>query len=136
MLYEAEISVGTALYHHAVDITETVAAKVKESGVGNGIATVFSPHTTCTLILNENESGFLSDLETTMDGFAPQNGDYNHNCDRKNGQAHLQSAAFGVPSLTIMIKNGTLRLGEFQRIFLFELDGARARKVWLQVLGE
>ena len=44
-----------------------------------------------------------------------------------NGHAHLQHQLMST-SETIPIANGDLQLGEWQRIFLLELDGTRPRK--------
>jgi secondary thiamine-phosphate synthase enzyme len=56
--------------------------------------------------------------------------------DIPNGHSHCRAALIGSASQTIPVVAGTLRLGHWQRVFLCELDRARERKVFVQVLGE
>lgn len=133
-----------------IDITDDVLAAVSRSGVENGQVVVFSPHTTCAVVINERESGFMEDFVELMDELAPR-GDryYRHDdltirtegieddtADFPNGHSHVRSALLSSTSQTIPIVGSKAMLGHWQRVFFCELDRARSRKVFVQVTGE
>jgi secondary thiamine-phosphate synthase enzyme len=120
------------------DITGEVAARVRESGLGSGIATVFCPGSTSALTTIEYESGALADLERTFDEIVPVDRDYAHN--RRwgdgNGHSHVRAALLG-PSLTVPFAGGELLLGTWQQITYIDFDNRpRARRLVVQILGE
>lgn len=132
-----------------VDLTDDVKGVVVKSDVQNGMALVYSPHTTCAVLINERESGFIQDFGRLMDSLVPVGGPYRHDDleartenleddphDVPNGHAHCRQALLGSSSQTIPIVNGELLLGRWQRVFFLELDRARDRKVLIQVMGE
>jgi len=132
-----------------VDLTDDVAETVEKSRVQNGMALVYSPHTTCAVIINEREAGFIQDFEELIHNFVPSAGEYRHDDmsvrtenlteedhEFPNGHAHCKHALIGSASETIPIVDGQLQLGQWQRVFFIELDRARDRKVFIQVLGE
>ena len=133
-----------------IDVTEDVLDVVQRSEVRNGMALVYSPHTTCAVLINEPEDGFQRDFEEMLErlvpsdesvyyrhddlavrtqGIEPDTGDY------PNGHSHCRSGILP-SSQTIPIVDGRLTLGRWQRVFFCELDRARPRKVFIQVLGE
>src|SRR5438034_7874094 len=61
-----------------LDLTDDLIEVVSRSGVSNGMALVYSPHTTCSVVINENESGFISDFTRLMDGLVPLGAGYSH----------------------------------------------------------
>jgi secondary thiamine-phosphate synthase enzyme len=128
-----------------IDITEDVERIVADSGAGCGQATVFSGHTTAAIKVNENEPLLLQDLARIISQIAPVHGEYEHNdfsrrtvnMDEEecaNGHAHCQQL-FLSTSETIPIIDGRLALGQWQRIFLVELDRPRQRRVLVNVVG-
>jgi secondary thiamine-phosphate synthase enzyme len=128
-----------------IDITDEVAAIVAESGVQFGHATVFSMHTTAAIKVNENEPLLLQDMARILQAIAPREGDYEHNDFTRrtvnleedecaNGHAHCQHL-FLSTSETVPILEGRLSTGQWQRIFLVELDMPRTRKVLVNVVG-
>ena len=131
-----------------IDMTDDVRDVVSRSDVQNGMALVYSPHTTCAVLINERETGFIEDFRTLMESLVPLTGDYRHddlearteNLDDPhevpNGHAHCRHALLGSSSQTIPIVDGELLLGRWQRVFFLELDRARDRKVLIQVMGE
>lgn len=132
-----------------VDLTDDVLDAVSRSGVENGQALVYSPHTTCTVMVQERESGFFEDFRGVLERIAPREGAYYRHDDlsirtegledddlHANGWSHCHAALLGSASQTIPIVNGTLLLGPWQKIFFCELDGARPRKVFIQITGE
>ena len=132
-----------------LDITEDVREVVAKSDVQQGMALVYSPHTTCAVVINERESGFIKDFNALMESLVPLEGLYVHDdMDARtenledddhefpNGHAHCRNALLGSASETIPVQEGDLVLGRWQRVFFLELDRARDRKVLIQVMGE
>lgn len=132
-----------------IDLTDDVLDVVERSAVTNGTALVYSPHTTCAVVINERESGFLDDFADFLDELAPAEGRYYRHDDlairreglddddlHPNGWSHLRSGMLASASQSIPIVDGQLMLGRWQRIFFCELDRSRPRKVFIQVVGE
>lgn len=127
-----------------IDITELVAERVRRSGVGEGMVTVQSRHTTAAVVVNENEPRLLEDLEDLLERWAPAAAPYRHNDlearpqapahERPNGHAHARALLLGA-SVCLSVASGRTLLGDWQRVFLVELDGPRPRTVSIQVLG-
>jgi secondary thiamine-phosphate synthase enzyme len=124
-----------------IDITDDVLATVERSGVQNGQVLVYSPHTTCAVVINENESGFMEDFRELLDALVPREGrTYRHDEhdgeEFPNGHSHVRTALLSSSSQTIPIVDARPLLGTYQRVFFCELDRARDRKVFIQVTGE
>lgn len=127
------------------DITEDVRDIVYASGAAFGQVSIFSQHTTAAIILQENEPLLLDDLRDHLIAWAPANVYYRHNDfeirtvnmhenEPENGHSHCQHILLGT-SETVPVLNGELHIGEFQSIFLVELDEPRDRCVSVSVLG-
>lgn len=114
-----------------LDITEDVRAWVRESGVRNGLVTVFSPHTTGRITLNEREDELQRDMVRFLSGLAPADAPYLHNRqpvdDRFNAHAHLLGL-FVNASESIPLVDGELIIGAWQSLFFMELDGPRDKR--------
>ena len=128
-----------------LDITEDVREVVRASGLRFGQVTVYSNHTTAAIRLQENEPLLLEDLRDMLTRLAPADRYYRHNDfdirtvnmhpnEPKNGHSHCQHILLST-SETIPLVDGGLQLGEYQSIFLVELDGARDRRVSISMLG-
>jgi secondary thiamine-phosphate synthase enzyme len=128
-----------------VDITDQVVAIVGDSGIQFGQATVYSTHTTAAIKINEKEPLLLRDLADTLARLAPVDAPYEHNDfsrrtvnmdeeECKNGHAHCQHIFLGT-SEAIPIVDSRLTLGQWQRIFLVELDRPRQRRVLVNLVG-
>ena len=130
------------------DITDAVNEAVRESGVQNGIACVYSPHTTCSVRVNEFETGFLEDFAAMLKRLVPNDGYYAHDdWDRRtenicpedmeigNGHAHCMSMLLGPAGESIPVRDGELLLGTWQRVLFLELDRERDRRWLVQVVG-
>jgi secondary thiamine-phosphate synthase enzyme len=112
-----------------IDITDRLAALVKESGIQNGSCLVFVPHTTAAVTINENaDPDVPRDILAAMDRVFPLADDYRHT--EGNAAAHIKASLFGA-SKTVFIKSGRLALGTWQAFFFCEFDGPRARQVWV-----
>jgi secondary thiamine-phosphate synthase enzyme len=129
-----------------VDITDQVAESVRIAGITDGMVTIMSRHTTSAVRIQENEPLLLEDLLGFLRRLAPSNVHYQHNDFRirthhmhddesPNGHSHCLQFLLGT-SETVPIMDGDLQLGQWQRIFLVELDGPRPkREVLVQIVG-
>jgi secondary thiamine-phosphate synthase enzyme len=129
-----------------LDITDDVARAVRDSGVEHGMVTIVSRHTTMAVRIQEDEPLLLEDLLGLLHRLAPANDHYRHNDFRvrthhmhddesPNGHSHCLQFLLGT-SETVPVEDGELLLGQWQRIFLVELDGPRARReVLIQTVG-
>ena len=120
------------------DLTRPVEKIVKDSGIGVGMVTVFSPSSTSSVTTIEYESGALEDLRRALDSIAPSDGEYRHNLrwGDGNGHSHLRAALLG-PSLSVPVINGQLALGTWQQIIFLDFDvKARSREIIVQVAGD
>ena len=121
-----------------LEITEQVAALVAESGLENGIITLFTPSATSALTTLEYEAGCVSDLKRLFDQLADPNRPYAHNArwGDGNGHAHVRAALLG-PSLTVPFVDSSLTLGTWQQIIFVDFDNrARQRQLVVQLMGE
>lgn len=127
-----------------VDITETVETATRESGLQNGFVVVFSKHTTAAISINEAEPHLIKDMEEMLEKMAPSDHDYAHNRyahalstngERPNGHSHCKQLLLGA-SESVPVANGKLVFGQWQRLFLVELDHGRDREVVVHLVGE
>ena len=124
-----EIKIKTNYKSEVIDITKEIKEAVIKSGVKNGIVTVFCPHSTASVIIFEKTDATLRrDLLGMLKDIVPFR-DYTHN----NARAHLKAALLR-SNLTLIVNNANVVLGEWQGIFLVELDGPRERKVYIKVI--
>jgi secondary thiamine-phosphate synthase enzyme len=133
------ITLATTESIEIVDITAMVREWLRASGIRDGVLTVFSPHTTSRVNINEREVELQRDMVTFLRTLVPRDGAYGHNRapvdDRDNAHAHLLGLLLNA-SETIPVADGALVLGGWQSIFFVELDGPRAhREVQLQCMG-
>ena len=127
-----------------IDITDRVLETVEASGVQNGFAVVFSKHTTAAIRINEAEPHLIRDMEKLLADVVPHSGDYEHNRyahaestngEQPNAHSHCQHLLLGA-SESVPIVEGKLGTGQWQRIFLIELDHGRDREVIVHLIGE
>ncbi len=120
------------------DITNAVASQIMQSGLKDGVVTVFCPSSTSGVTTIEYESGAVSDLKRLFDEIIPSNREYAHNArwGDGNGHSHVRASLLG-PSLTIPFVNKQLTLGTWQQIIYVDFDNKpRRRELVLQVIGE
>ncbi len=114
--------VSTSKPIQLVDITDQI-----EYGPSGKAVLVYTPHTTCAIMINENESGLVKDFESYLSDLISDR-KFLHDRIDNNGGSHILGGLLG-PSVVIPIVNGRLGLGTWQRVFLVELDGPRNREV-------
>lgn len=130
---ERRIRVRTSAREQLVDITERVAAVVRAGGIQDGTITLFSLHTTCALTVNEGfDPAVERDTVSFMRRLVPVAADFRH--EEGNSDAHIKVSLFG-PSLTLIIEDGALVLGTWQKVFLAEWDGPRSRSLAFTLTG-
>jgi secondary thiamine-phosphate synthase enzyme len=128
------------------DVTDLVRGGVQRSGIQHGQLLAATAHTTCALIVQENEPLLLADLAERLCRFASIDEAYRHNeMDRRivnvcgpeecaNGHSHCQHAVLGA-SIGLPVRDRDLVLGRWQRLLLVELDHPRSRELTVQVTG-
>jgi len=120
-----------------VDITDKVRQALSESGLNNGIVTVFVPGSTASVTTVEYESGLVADLKRAFERIAPRDIHYDHDYrwHDGNGHSHIRASLLG-PSVTVPFARGALMLGTWQQIVFVELDvKQRNRTVVIQIIG-
>ena len=116
------------------NVTPQVREAVAKSGVANGIAVIYCPHTTAGMTINENaDPDVIHDLLIGLDKAFPDRSEFRHA--EGNSTAHLKASAMGA-SVTVIIENGKLLLGTWQSVYFCEFDPPRSRKFYVKVLGE
>ena len=130
MLFKLDVT--TSKHTQMLDITDKVRRAVRESGVKDGICTVFVPHTTAAVTINENaDPDVVRDFTTEIDKIVPWEDGYHHM--EGNSAAHLKSSMIGF-SEQIIIDDGRLVLGTWQGIYFCEYDGPRHRKLYVKIM--
>jgi secondary thiamine-phosphate synthase enzyme len=123
------LNVTTRRRTEFIDITEGVRRTIAELGVRDGVVTVFVPHTTAGVTLNENaDPDVTADLEAALDRAVPWLAGYRHG--EGNSAAHAKASLVG-SSVQVIVDGGALRLGTWQAIYFCEFDGPRNRAVWV-----
>ena len=111
-----------------------VAEIIQESGISEGIVTVFIPHTTAGIMINENaDPDVMADMELVLDRMVPWTGGYSHG--EGNTAAHVKAGMMG-SSAQVIISGGKLQLGTWQSLYFCEFDGPRTRQVWVKGISE
>lgn len=126
------ITVKTEKSQQILDITEEVKRIVKDSETKEGFCLVYSPHATCSIMINENwDPNIMLDIIDSLDKLVPK-GMWRHDKVDNNGSAHIKASIIG-PSEMIPVKDGKLLLGRWQDIMLADFDGPKERKVMIDV---
>jgi secondary thiamine-phosphate synthase enzyme len=128
-----------------IDITEQAQSAVRAANLDIGLANIQTLHTTTALLVNEHEPLLIADFEATLERLVPVDAHYRHDSngirtvnvvadERPNGHAHCRSLLL-TPNACLNIAGGRLLLGQWQRVFLVELDGPRERAVTMVIIG-
>ena len=123
-----------------VDLTNRVMDFVRRFNIREGLVSLWSMHTTCTLFINEFQTALLTDIKRFLEQMVARDAEWMHNnpehsdCDRMNADSHLRALLLN-HNLTLQVSGGEVVLGQWQRILLAELDGPRARSLRVQIFG-
>lgn len=113
-----------------LDITSRVGEVIQESGIESGILTLYVPHTTAAVTINESaDPSVREDIVKELKKLVPFEDNYQHL--EGNSAAHIKSSLVGC-SETVIIKGGRPDLGRWQGVFFCEFDGPRTRKIILK----
>jgi secondary thiamine-phosphate synthase enzyme len=134
-IFQETFGISTHSRNEMLDISGHVQKIVEQSGIEAGEVTIYCPHTTAAITLNENaDPSVQHDILLTLEELFPQNRPgYRHS--EGNSDAHCKSSLIGC-SEHVLLKDGNLQLGTWQGIYFCEFDGPRSRKVIVQVRGE
>jgi len=128
------IQVNTPDHSVMVDVTDLISRKVEQCGVQSGLCVVYIPHTTAGIMVNEGaDPAVMDDVLNVLDKLVPWRAGYKHT--EGNAAAHVKSILVG-GSTHIIIENGRLMLGTWERIFLCEFDGPRTRKIRIKIMSD
>lgn len=126
-----EISVTTGSRIEMLDITSQVRSAISKSGTQEGVCTVYCPHTTAAITINENaDPDVTADIMQKLNKMIPPHENYRHL--EGNSDAHIKSSLIG-NSAQIIVSEGRLQLGTWQGIYFCEFDGPRLRHVWVSI---
>jgi secondary thiamine-phosphate synthase enzyme len=146
--YQCEHHVQTAGGMAIADITDDVIRAIRASGIKDGLAYVYSPQTTCSVRVNEVETGLFDDFAVLLMRLVPAlsyceeddlddrtDSVWSKGLDRRDNHAHCLSMLLGATGESIPVQDGKLCLGRWQRILFLELDRAGDRSWLVQVIG-
>ena len=126
-----KLNVKTRSRDDWVDLTDVVRDTVRNADIKDGVVTVFVPHTTAGITIQENADPPLkSDITNALDRVFPWKGGYRH-CE-DNAASHMKTCCMG-NSAQVLFESGELILGTWQNIFLCEFDGPRTRNVLVKI---
>ena len=116
------------------DVTPQLREEISRSGVMNGVAVVYCPHTTAGVTINESaDPDVVRDLLLGLDKSFPDRREFRHA--EGNSAAHLKASAVG-SSVSVIVCDGRLLLGTWQSIYFCEFDPPRDRQLFVQIIGE
>lgn len=121
-----------------INITDTIEALVRKSGVKEGLCLVNAMHITASVFINDDERGLMQDFDDFLEGLAPHEptSRYRHNrTGEDNGDAHIKRTIMG-REVVVAITNGKLDFGPWEQIFYGEFDGRRPKRVLVKIIGE
>ena len=125
----AEISIKTTRRTQFVSLTAKVAEVIARNGWQDGVITIFVPHTTAGITVNENADPDVAvDMERFSDELVPQSNRFRHS--EGNSDAHIKASFYG-SSVQVILRDGKVWLGTWQGIYFCEFDGPRQRNVRL-----
>ncbi len=130
----SQFSINTRSLTEFVNVTSQVQNELQRTELKNGVCTVYVPHTTAGITINEGaDPNVAKDILMAVNKIVPMQDGYTHS--EGNSAAHIKTSLFG-SSVQIPVEEGRLTLGTWQSIFLCEFDGPRNRRVIVQVVGK
>jgi len=124
------ISLKTDSRTEMVDITSSVQKELAKAAVKDGVCVVYVPHTTAGITINEGaDPDVCTDILAKLSELVPAHRGYRHT--EGNADSHIKASLMG-SSVSVIVENGTLVLGTWQKVFFCEFDGPRLRKVYIK----
>jgi len=126
------IQINTNKKQEFVVLDKEIQTAINESGVQDGIAVVYSPHTTGGITINENaDPDVQTDLKAALNDTFPNHDYFIHG--EGNSDGHMKSSLVGA-SETLIIEEGQPIYGTWQSVYFTEFDGPRTRKVHIKII--
>lgn len=126
-MFKETITIQTRHRTEFTPISSLIQPIIRQWGVREGICTLYVPHTTAGIFINEGyDPDVMRDVERSFDRQVPWEGGYSHM--EGNAAAHIKAIMAGI-SQQILVENGVILLGQWQEIFYAEFDGPRTRKL-------
>jgi len=126
------LQVNTPKRSATVDVTDLISRKIQESGIKSGLCLLHVPHTTAAIIVNEGaDPAVMEDVIKALDKLVPWGAGYQHS--EGNAAAHIKAILAGGRTFLI-IDEGRLVLGTWERVFFCEFDGPRTRKICMKII--
>lgn len=126
-----EIEISSDKRNQTIDVTSKIQQIVHDSGIEKGICLIYCPHTTGAITINEGaDPAVQEDILNALEELVP---DISFQHREGNSDAHLKSSIVG-PSEKVPIRNKSMKLGRWQKVFFCEFDGPRSRKVWVETI--
>ena len=127
-----KLSIKTSRKNELIDITAQIKKTIESLEVKDGICVVFCSHTTAGLTVNEAfDPSVKDDILFSLNKISPDYMDFRHS--EGNSDAHVKASLMG-SSLNLIIKDGNIKLGQWQGIYFTEFDGPRSREIWVKVI--
>ena len=135
-IYNEQLTLQTLAKREFMNITPNIKSAMEKSGFRDGIILVSVLHSNAAIIVNDDEPGFLEDLQSWLEQVAPERTDYKHHGRfESNSGVHLQSLLLHHQAI-VSFTEGRLDLGPWQFVLFAELDGMRPKKITVKVMGE
>ena len=126
-----EVTVSTNAREEMINIDRSILRFLKRSEIKDGVLTIFIPHTTAAVTINENaDPSVVRDMIKGLATIVPRRGGYSHA--EGNSDAHIKASLIG-HSERLVIAGGTPLLGTWQSVYFCEFDGPRTRRMILQI---
>ena len=124
------LNISTKARNTMVNITDDIRKTVSEMDIEDGIVTVYCPHTTAGVLINESDDPAVQrDILRRLNDLVPLDLEYQH--EEGNSDAHIKSSLVG-SSVQIFVEKKELKLGGWQTIYFCEFDGPRDREIWIK----
>ena len=138
MVHQSEIKIETQCHGEMHELTDRIAAIVRESGISTGTVNIANLGSTGAIGCIEFEPGLEQDLPELLDKIIPPSREYGHEkaWHDGNGHSHLQATWLG-QSLTLPVRDSRPYLGTWQQVFHLECDiKPRSREIIVTVMGD
>lgn len=131
-MVSGRFTVQTTAHMELIDVTTRLQDVISEQGISDGLCTVFNPHTTAGVTINEGaDPDVQDDIIGALQRIVPKDYPYKHM--EGNSPSHIMATLTG-SSVAVFIHKGQLQLGTWQRIFFCEYDGPRTRTLTWQIV--
>ena len=129
-----ELSIRSERRNQLIDITSGIQKIVDESGIKEGIAHIFVPHTTAAITINENADPTVqTDIMSFLEKLIPEDANFRHS--EGNSDAHIKSSIVGT-HVAVFIADGRIVFGTWQGIYFCEFDGPRSRRAIIKIVPD